>query len=64
VKLDEKANPSARVSAATALLDRAFGKPLTTVASMMAQVDPSSLNDAGLARIIEAAKPTNGKAKH
>jgi hypothetical protein len=48
--LDPNAPPAARVSAATAILDRGFGKPHQSV-HHTGEVSPSSMTDAELAAI-------------
>ena len=42
---DEEKPPNARVNAASAILDRAFGKPTQTVDATTRRVDPESLSD-------------------
>ena len=53
VMLDAKAPPAARISAATTLLDRGYGKPTQTVdvTSITATLDLSKLSDAELAQL-------------
>jgi hypothetical protein len=58
---DEDAPPAARVSAATTLLDRAWGKPAQTIhAKHSAETDPAELTDEQLANI--ASPRGNGAA--
>ncbi len=53
VMLDAKSPPAARIGAATAILDRGYGKPNQTVdvTSIIAALDLSKLSDAELAQL-------------
>jgi hypothetical protein len=44
VATDQKAPPSARVTAACAMLDRGWGKPVASVDARVAKVDMSELH--------------------
>ena len=48
---DEKASPAARVSAASAILDRAYGRPIATVHSSVLSRSTLELTDAELVLI-------------
>jgi hypothetical protein len=51
IMLQPKAPAAARVAAASALLDRGWGKPAQTVNSTVSRVDPGTFSDAELADI-------------
>lgn len=44
-----RASPSARVSAAVALLERGYGKPAQTINANVKRIDPNSISDSELA---------------
>ena len=56
---DAAAPPSARVSAASALLDRAWGKPIARTINA-AVADPRQMSDAELVAIINGFRPASG----
>ena len=59
-----KASPAARISAAIAVLDRGYGKPMQDITTRTADVDPDSLTDAELIeRITEGERQIAIKTK-
>lgn len=49
-----KAPPAARVAAANAVLDRAWGKPNQTIEATIGNVDPARFSDAELASLVQS----------
>jgi len=49
-----KAPHAARVAAANAVLDRAWGKPNQTIEATVSNVDPARVTDAELAAVVQA----------
>jgi len=54
-------DPTARLSARVAILDRACGKPAQAIQSTVARVDPASLSDEELVAIIAGDREDAGK---
>jgi hypothetical protein len=58
---DPKAPPAARISAATVILDRGYGRPAQTIhATHRHEIDPETVTDAELARIASNAGAGDG----
>ncbi len=58
---NEKTPPAARVAAATALLDRGYGKPTQPISKTLAKVDPSTVSDEELTAIARNGAETNAR---
>lgn len=56
---NKEAQHAARVSAASQLLDRGFGKPAQTLYSTVTRIDPDKLSDAELAGYLSGASSGN-----